>query len=393
MKYKCDKRDVFTARRGKIIGTLKQNHISSFWEKDSFLQPHDLIVIGAGIVGLSSALFYKRNHPEARILVIDKGFMPQGASTRNAGFACVGSVGELMADLKIETEQNVKNRLLKRFRGLQLLRGTLGDEAINYENCGGYELFISPEKFKEAASQIDYFNKLFFDITGEKKVYEEVKFEGHSAIYNRLEGSLHPGKMVQALTNKAVKMGIEIKWNCEATQIKDESINVEPGYTLYSNQILVAANGFTPKLLAEMPVKPARGFVMVTQPWNEMPWKGIFHHNKGYIYFRNVGKRLLFGGARNIASNEEETDEFGVNNAIKNHLLGFAKEILKLPQGCEIEYEWSGIMGFTPSKTPIVKLIDKYTAIAAGLSGMGVAIGMEVGKEAVELLNVKKKGK
>ncbi len=314
---------------------------TSFWEKDFFLRPYDLIVIGAGIVGLSSALFYKRANPAARVLVLDKGFIPEGASTRNAGFACVGSVGELLGDLEYDTEQNIKARLLKRCEGLQLLRETLGDEAIDYENCGGYELFTSEKKFEEVASRIDHFNRILNELSYGKDVYQPARFEGYPVIYNRLEGSLHPGKMMRALVKKATAAGVEIRWNTPVIRLKDDRVKVEGNLEPEAAQILVAANGFTVKLLPELPVKPARGFVMVSDEWKDMPWKGIFHHNRGYIYFRNAGNRLLIGGARHIAKDEEETNQFGINLMIKNHLLQFAKEVLKLPKKCKIEYEWS----------------------------------------------------
>ena len=66
---------------------------------------------------------------------------------------------------------------------------------------------------------------------------------------------------------------------------------------------------------------------------------------------------------------------------IKNHLLEFANEVLNLPEAREIEMEWSGIMGMTPDKEPIIKPVDENVWLVAGLSGMGIAIGMDVAKK------------
>ncbi|RYZ47414.1 MAG: FAD-binding oxidoreductase, partial [Sphingobacteriales bacterium] len=63
----------------------------SYWEKTSFLH-YDHIVIGSGIVGLSTALELRGRFPSSRILVLERGLLPTGASSRNAGFACMGSV-------------------------------------------------------------------------------------------------------------------------------------------------------------------------------------------------------------------------------------------------------------------------------------------------------------
>lgn len=57
----------------------------SYWEQKSYINEIDLIVIGAGIVGYSTALFYKKRHPKSKILILERGILPSGASTKNAG--------------------------------------------------------------------------------------------------------------------------------------------------------------------------------------------------------------------------------------------------------------------------------------------------------------------
>jgi len=355
----------------------------SYWEKESFLKPYDLIIIGAGIVGLSTALFAKRSHPSARLLILDKGFMPEGASTRNAGFACVGSITEYIADLEKESEDGVRRRILNRYEGLNLLKETLGEKNIGYEACGGYELFKGEKKFEKASEGIPKFNEWMTDLTGEEKVYSAGQLNGYKVIHNRLEGALHPGKMMQRLLELVRLQDIEVKWNSRVERVEEDgSVFLDKEIHLKADKVLIAANGFVKKLLPDIPVEPARGYVFVTEELNNMPWKGTFHHNRGYIYFRNVGSRLLIGGARNIAAVQETTDLFGVNEKIKSHLIRFSKEVLGLGETWQIEYEWSGIMGFTETKTPVLKRLDEHRYVAAGLSGMGVAIGTKIGKMA-----------
>lgn len=359
----------------------------SFWEDDSFLRPYDLLIVGAGIVGLSSALFYKQKNPKARVAVLERGFIPQGASTRNAGFACVGSIGEHLADMEKESEENIKKRIVRRYRGLELLRATLGDEAIGYEHCGGFEFFRSLDKFKEVQYEIGRFNGWMKELLNEEVVYSIGELQGYPVIHNRLEGALHPGKMMQRLVQKVSESGVEIKWNCKVEKSSSKGeICLSDGPKLKAKKVLFAANGFVSKLVPDLKVTPGRGFVFVTNEQDPLPWKGIFHHDRGYIYFRNVGSRLLIGGARNLDEKEEATDQFGTNEKIKEHLIWFVSDVLKLPEHWQIEQEWSGIMGFTPSKTPILKQLDECRFVAAGLSGMGIAIGGEVGREAAGML-------
>lgn len=366
------------------------SYTPSYWESDTFLKPVDLLIVGAGIVGLMSALFYKRNHPARRVMVLERGFLPQGASTRNAGFACVGSISEHLADTDRETEENIRLRIKRRYEGLKLLRRILGADAIGYKACGGYELFTSEEVFKKSAGRIGRFNHWLEELTGEKEVYRADRLNGYPVIYNRLEGALHPGMMMQELIRRVNHLGVDIKWNAPVEEVKGNgSLRLANGPELKAKKILIAANGFASGVLPEVEVQPARGFVFVTNEIAGLPWKGTFNHDRGYIYFRNIGNRLLIGGARNLAAEEETTPRFGTNPEIKKHLVRFVNENLKLPRDWKIEQEWSGIMGFTATKTPVVKRIDDHRYIAAGLSGMGIAIGSEIGRLAAELLNSK----
>ena len=358
----------------------------SFWEKETFGRSYDLIVVGAGIVGLSSALFYKKRHPSARVAVLERGRYPRGASTRNAGFACIGSIGEHVADMAKETENNIKRRIVSRYNGLVLLKQTLVEAAIGYEDCGGYEFFKSEETFKEAADHIEKFNAWMEELLNEKSVYRPESMEGYPVIYNRLEGALHPGKMMEQLIQQVMQAGVEIRWDCPVQQADDGMVTVAEGDALEASSILLAVNGFARQLLPEVKVTPARGLILVTNEQDELPWKGTFHYDRGYIYFRNIGSRLLIGGARNVASDEEATNRFGINEKIKEQLTHFVSDVLKLPDSWSVEHQWSGIMGFTSTKTPVVKKVDDCCYVAAGLSGMGIAIGMDVGRQAAELL-------
>lgn len=361
----------------------------SYWERELYDVSYDLIVVGAGLTGQSTAYFFKKNNPNARVLVIDRGFFPLGASTRNAGFVCFGTIGEHIADLEIDSEESLKKRIKSRYEGLLLLRETLGDEAINYEDTGGWEFFTDEAEFVKARDQIEYFNGWMEDLIGEKDLYEAGTYMGIPSIYNRCEGMIHPGKMVGKLYEMNRGIGVEFRFNTpvESIDVESASLVCENGVKLKAEKLVVATNAFTRRLLPEKIIKPGRGYVFVTKPMDVIEWKGTFHFNKGYVYFRNLGEdRVLLGGGRNVDQQAEETDEFGINPSIKEYLINFANEVMELPDGWEIEQEWSGIMGFTESKSPTLEKVGENTLVVAGLSGMGVALGMQLGKTAAKTI-------
>jgi len=355
----------------------------SYWETNEWLQPPDLLIVGGGIVGASTALFYKEKYPNHSVLILDKGMIPEGASTRNAGFACIGSISEHLADMKTAGEEVVYGRIKRRWNGLNLLKKTMGMEAIGYEPTGGHELFTDEKIFEKCRGYIPEFNRHLRERLGLDDVYKATEYEGYPAIFNRVEGAINSGRMMKHLHRRLREMKVQTWWNCAVTSVKKGSVTLHNGVELTPQNLVLATNGFTNNL-ANVPIKPARGYVFITQPIENLKWHGTFHYNEGYIYFRNVDERLLIGGARNVAKEEEETDEFGVNPAIREHLIRFVNETLKLPDNWEIEQEWSGIMGMTENKEPIIKMISQNTWVASGLSGMGIAIGMEVARSVVE---------
>ena len=90
----------------------------SYWEIKNWFTNVDYTIVGSGIVGLHCALSLRERYPNSKILVLEKGILPQGASTKNAGFACFGSISEILDDLKNHSEEEVVQLIQKRWNGL-----------------------------------------------------------------------------------------------------------------------------------------------------------------------------------------------------------------------------------------------------------------------------------
>src|ERR1700754_4214881 len=137
-------------------------HNYSYWEQTEFVNNADVIIIGSGIVGLSAALHLKKQAPALNVLVLERGFLPTGASTKNAGFACFGTVSEQISYLKKSSEAEVLRMVDYKWRGLQHLRQNLGDDNIDYQQNDGHELYMDSEEdvAVEVLDQLTYFNNL-----------------------------------------------------------------------------------------------------------------------------------------------------------------------------------------------------------------------------------------
>lgn len=365
----------------------------SYWEIKSWFTNVDFTIVGSGIVGLNCALHLKERFPKANILVLEKGVFPHGASTKNAGFACFGSLSEIIQDLKSHTEDEVFQLVKKRLDGLQLLRETLGDKTIDYEQLGGYELFAEEDYLFEACiskkEQINTLLKPLFknDVYSLKDNlfrFENIKPQ---YIFNPFEGQIDTGKMMEALLKKVQSEGVKIINNITVEGFSEDnnSVKIKTNLLEFStSKLFIATNGFASQLLNEN-VKPARAQVLITKPIKNLQIKGTFHLDQGYYYFRNIDSRILLGGGRNLDFKVEETTQFGQTQLIQNKLEELLKATIlpKTPFG--IDQRWSGIMGVGNKKKAIVKQISNHVFCGVRLGGMGVASGSLVGKELSDL--------
>ncbi len=368
----------------------------SYWETKTWFSNIDFCIVGSGITGLNCALNLRERFPKSKILVLERGVLPNGASTKNAGFACFGSVSEILDDLNSHSEAEVSQLIQKRLEGLNLLRNHLGDENIGYEEYGGYELFTREDDalFEECKSAIPKLNKMLKPIFGDSVFSTQKDSFGfkniqQGLIFNQFEGQLNTGQMMEALLHKVQKSGIKILNNISVEEFIENknSVKIKTDKLEFSaNKLLIATNGFSEKLgIPE--VKPARAQILITKPIKDLEIKGTFHLDKGYYYFRNIDNRILFGGGRNLDSKTEETTKIAQTELIQQKLEELLGTTILPETSFEIDQRWSGIMGVGKQKTPIVKQISENVYCGVRLGGMGVAIGSLVGKDLAKLIH------
>jgi gamma-glutamylputrescine oxidase len=370
----------------------------SYWERENYVEDIDFLIIGAGIVGYSTALGLHEKHPEARIIILERGNLSSGASSKNAGFACFGSVTEVYDDIQQFGEEEVWNTVALRWKGLQVLRSFIGDETLDLQINGSWDLITKEELsiFDASRPYIKEYNERLESITGQKDVYsidneaaDRFGFgQVETSFYNRLEGQIDTGRMNQAFYKKAVSAGIRILFGTEVLEIQegeDHAIAKTVIGDFTSKKIAVCTNGFAQELINEE-VEPARAQVLITKPIPNLHVKGTFHYQQGYYYFRNIHDRILFGGGRHLDKQGENTSKMEISEKIMGSLEEILRSVILPSTPVEIDYRWAGIMGVGSAKKPIIKQISPSIYCGVRLGGMGVAIGSLIGKEIVALM-------
>ena len=371
----------------------------SYWEKSSFLADADYVIVGAGIVGLFATITLKKARPSARVVLLERSFLPSGASTKNAGFACFGSISELMEQEQTCSKSEFLSVIQQRWQGLNLLISTLGAEQIAFEPCGGYELFTTEESelYQACKDKLNYYNDLLkehigasspiFSIADER--IKEFGFKGiEHLIFNAYEGKIDAGKMMQTLIAKARSLGVEIFFGAEvlAYQTQNNQVKISgKNFEINTKKILIATNAFAKQLIPNLSVVPGRGQVLITKPIQNIQFNSTFHYQKGYFYFRNIDDRILIGGGRNLFFEQEQSTEMGNTENILSSLKTLLSDKICPDQPIEIDYAWSGIMAFGDQLQPIIEKIAEGVFVAVRCNGMGIAMGSKTGESLAKL--------
>ena len=360
------------------------NFSISYWELD-YYREHDFVIVGGGITGINTALCIKQQQPWKSVLVIDHHWLGGGASSKNAGFVCFGSPTEILDDIQNFGENITTQLIARRWEGAKRLLETVPHSKMEFLKTGGYEVY--DHQTLPEPDHIENLNSIMSKITSKENYFELKKNTISSsfdpkAIYMREEGRINPKKMMHFLYQKAIQLGINF--------INDHVLNID----IHANQVELqnfgrvtfgkcgmTLNGYIKNLIPDSDVKPARNVVIITEDLPEINWDSVVHYNKGYVYFRRIGNKILLGGGRNLDPQKETSDKIEVNEKISTYLQDFLCNKLCNHKDVKIIHQYIGILGFGNDKIPVVKPYSSDILLASGLGGMGVAIGSQLGKE------------
>ena len=373
----------------------------SFWEQESWLS-FDVAIVGGGIIGISTAIECATRHPEWRVLLLERNLLPTGASTRNAGFACVGSLSEIASDIDLMGRDAAFSIVQQRLQGLTLLRERCQNVDVGYQEDGGSEIFLEDHPSLHRLEEVNQLLRPIFgcdvftqrnDLIAAHNMSEVIRM----LIHTPFEGTLHSGKLMAALWAMASSLGVQIRTGAEVVSIADGASSVElfvrtshQDVGINAGKVVIATNAMIPTLVKSELVPeilPGRGQVIVTKPLANLALKGSYHFDEGYYYFRALGDRVLLGGGRNLDIEGERTPLHTTTEPIQAALETMLRAVI-LPTHTDIEIDlrWAGTMAFTATKQPYVGFVSAHTIVAFGCNGMGIALSSTVARDCANLL-------
>jgi sarcosine oxidase subunit beta len=356
----------------------------------------DVVVIGAGIMGLSVA-YHLAERGVSRVTVVDKGYLCGGASGRNGG--------------GVRAQWSSENNVRLMLESIRMCREFAAKMKINvWFRQGGY-LFLARsrtdrERLEKSVSLQNDCGLSTRMLTAPEacRIVEELDPSGiEAASYNPDDGVVFPWPFVWGYAQAARKRGVEvITWHevvgFETKGSRIDGVRVRPSgrtpsqpreMTLRTHKVVNAAGAWSPalgKMLGvELPNRPHRHEICSTEPLK--PWlKPLVADLSDGLYFSQSTRGEIVGGVGN------EYVPPGLDQRSSHAFLGkYARALVRTcPVLADVKVlrQWAGCYDLTPDANPVVGPVDEVEHFyqASGFMGHGFMMAPVVGKLLAQLV-------
>jgi glycine/D-amino acid oxidase-like deaminating enzyme len=369
----------------------------SFWldepQKKSITS--DVLIIGAGLAGLSAAYWLEKKDPNLKIAVIEKHSLGFGASGRNAGFITCGSSEHFNKLHKnFGFEKAVEIWKFSEANREYLKEEIMQSETSEVDFFATGSCTVAPSENDWVRFQTVYSNMqragIDVELINEDYLvshYGVRNFQG--AIQYKHDGIIHPIKLLNKIKSKLKNTTFYFGEEVYKMASQVNSVQIQTQKNHYSTKkVFVCLNGFVSSVLPEFKnhVLPQRGQIIVTEKLAPFV-KGPCYLTKHLCYFRQLPSgELLVGGFRNHDIEAENTSHDEATDKIQNALTDFTTSYFKNTENIKIQYRWSGIMGFTKDEQMMIgeHPEKKNIYLMAGCSGHGMGLSFNAARVMVE---------
>jgi len=328
----------------------------------------DVAVVGGGVTGCACAHVLAAGGLSVRLHEACE--IAGGASGRNGGFALRG--GAPAYDAAREQLGRDRARELWRLteRYLDRLAELAGDALVR---TGSLRLAADPGERALLEAEYEALREDGFAAEWRDELPEPLAGRYDGAIFHPGDGSLQPARWVWRLAARAAEAGVDLR----------EHERVESLDELEADRIVVATDGYTHGLLPglDAAIIPARGQVVLTEPLDRRLFPCPHYARHGYDYWQQTpDNRLVAGGFRDRAPEQEETSEEVTTPLIQSHLERFVRELTG--ESPPISHRWAGIFGVTEDRLPLAGRLPGHNDVwaACGYSGHGNVVGLTCGE-------------
>ncbi len=395
-----------------------------------------VIIIGGGIIGLSSAFYLQE--AGYKVTVIDSTDMQQGCSYGNAGYVCPSHFVPLATPgivkqgmkwmmnakspfyiqprlnrnliswglqfMKSATQAHVERSAIP-LRDIALLSkrlyeswAALPDMDFAYEPKGMLELFKTEESMRHAEETLKEAQHLGLDTSLLNKA-ELQAMEPHAeinalgALYFAGDAQLYPNKLMSSLLGWLRQKGVQFEMNQSVTGFLadgDRLKGVRTGDRQYTADHVVLAAGVwssevARQLQLRLPMVGGRGYSVT---FENAPYK-LFHSiilSEARVAISPMdGNKIRFGGTMEITSLNAPPRMQRVQGILESVKRYFPAYDIPMPATDKV---WYGYRPCSADGLPYIGKTDKYRnlTIATGHSMLGISLGAGTGKLVSEVV-------
>lgn len=360
----------------------------SHWTRNSSHRENtsaDVVIIGAGYVGLSAAYWLTEYNPKLKILILDRMTSGAGASGRNAGFLTKGSAA-------------FYNGLLAKWgmdKALQIYN--FADESIKLAH---QHILSKTSALHEAASSITLLrdqeltlpSEFDFSMKSHSDLPKVLKNNFSGGLVSSGEFKVDPMSLLEEIRKILLNRGVVFQENSSAFDIRQDEVITEHN-RVRTQQTVLAMNGYMPQFSSVLKgiIAPKRAQMLAVTLDEDVHSSYLHYDPAEKVYWRTAGKKtIVIGGKRLLDEAGEESEFEKISPVIQNGLETYLTE--KLHLNFKILKRWSGIMGFTEHELPLIQKLQgkENIFLAAGFSGHGMGFGFKSGQELAWLLTGRK---
>ncbi len=341
----------------------------------------DVVVVGAGIMGLATAYHLAHDHGLTKVTVVDKGYLCSGASGRNGGGVRA----------QFSTEENV--RLMQ--ESLRLCKEFASEMGINvWFRQGGYLFLVRSEAGRENLEKsvavqngCGYPTRMLTPREA-REIVPELSVDGVvAASFNPDDAVVFPWPFVWGYANKARELGVDIQPFCEVLGFETTNKRIDAVVTskgkIRTSRVINAAGAWSPQIArmlgVELPNRPHRHEICSSEPLK--PWLGpLVADLSNGLYFSQSTRGEIVGGI----GNHDVPDGLDMRSSHK-FLSLYASAVVKacpILGAVKILRQWAGCYDLTPDANPIVGQVDEVDEFfqVSGFMGHGFMMAPVMGK-------------
>jgi glycine/D-amino acid oxidase-like deaminating enzyme len=394
---------------------LYEYFLDNFWFKAADLEHQainpplkgnhkaDIVIIGGGFTGLSSAYHLSRAFPNKKIVLLEGACCGYGASGRNGGFCDAGFSGLLHHVDAVGPELGRKAFDASLF-GISHIKRLVAEHGIqcDFEENGMLEAAVNETQAAQLERHRATYKSMGLDATlvqGTELAAEITSPRYVAGLKFPYGGILNPAKLARGIKPVIERAGVEVRERTVVLRVTPGKIHrVETEMGEISAPLLVLGlNGYAPKLgFFRDRVLPLCSYVIATEPLTAAQWASIgWRHRQGIADMRvlfdyqrpTADGRIVIGGSDAPYFTNDALSAGNYKPAIESVTHSLFTTFPQL-EGVRIAHAWGGTMGFTMDFTPSVGVMgdDKNIFYGVAYNGEGVAFSQTAGRIISELM-------